>query len=227
MSEERRYEELVAGLQAERAGVRRLPVFTADDAGALSRGLYRETEQIDEARERAATAAGETIACKRGCNACCRTAVVVTEPESIAAAQYLAEHPDAKAKFEEAYPAWRERLGDQLDDMMASHRAGDQEASRAKFWAIKAEAVMCPFNHDDACVIYPARPHICRLTLVLDTNEHCQPGAERGPTLMGFRAYDDYMDRAGPLLLTAHRRLRNDMPEPLCDAVHRLLDERA
>lgn len=226
MSEQRRFNTLVKGLQAERAGVSKLPVFTTGDAGALTRGLYRESTAIEEAGAAAARAQGETIACERGCSACCRTAVVVTEPESIAAAQFLLEegNAEARARFEQAYPIWRERLGDQFDDMMASHNAGDQEASRAKFWAIKAEAVMCPFNHDDACVIYPVRPHTCRRTVVLDTNEYCQPGSEEGPTLMRLQVYDQYMDVAGPLLITAHNRLRSSKPEPMADAVNRLLE---
>ncbi|HEU5061319.1 MAG TPA: SEC-C metal-binding domain-containing protein, partial [Kofleriaceae bacterium] len=74
------------------------------------------------------------------------------------------------------------------------------------------------------CTVYEVRPNVCRGCHALDTAEHCRAGGGDRPTVMEFPPLDDFMARTRPLHIAAHAALRGTAaPEPLCDAVHRLL----
>ena len=78
------FEALVGALTADlrEGSTRRLPVITAAQGAAIARGLHAEVDGAHRDRAAHAAASGATIACGRGCTACCQTVVVTYLPEA-------------------------------------------------------------------------------------------------------------------------------------------------
>jgi len=189
----------------------RLPAVHPAEAATLARALHGEMDRGVEARDAAIADSGHRVACGRGCSACCEIVIMTYEPEAQAVARWLArpEQRAARAHFADAYPGWR-----------AAAEVGEAAAEAAR------RHVLCAFNRGGDCTIYDVRPNLCRACHALDTAAHCvadNPEGER-PTVMHFAPIDDFMARIRPLQAAAHAALRGHAPpEPLCDAVHRLL----
>jgi len=213
-----------------RASVR-LPVIGRSDAGGIARALYREMDKVGELRDRFIEERQLDIACRRGCGDCCHTVVVTYEPEAIAIAQWLLRpgNRDAREHFLARFPAWNEAIGSKVEELEALHVSGEVEKAEELHYEMQLEAVMCAFNRDGACSIYPVRPNTCRFVLALDSNEFCHPHnpAGHGPTLMGFEPADRFMERALAISRVAHRQIRDldTPPTAVCKAVHRLLQD--
>lgn len=82
------------------------------------------------------------LACRKGCATCCTIRVAATAPEVLAIGRYLLQFSDPATirRIAKAYLATR----------------GLSESERM------AVSEICPFVHDDACVIYAVRPLACR-----------------------------------------------------------------
>jgi Fe-S-cluster containining protein len=205
-----------------------LPIIQPRDAIALTRSFHFVLDAEAARREQEILGDGATLACTIGCNACCNTAVMVHEPEALRVAEQLAqpEHAEARAHFLARYPAWHAELGKDAERIRTLHAMGRIDDAERIFFRLQARRVMCAFNHDGLCSIYEVRPAICRNTHALDTPDHCQPGAARGPAVMGSAVMDSLMSRLegvmGPLQ-DALRREEDSPPDALCEAVHRLL----
>jgi hypothetical protein len=206
----------------------RLPVVKPAEAAALARALHAEMDGGVEARDEAIAAAGRHLACGRGCSACCEVVIMTYEPEALAVARWLArpEQASARAHFAAAYRSWRAAVGDLADRARDSASRGDAAGVGAAAGEAGKRRVLCAFNRDGDCTIYPVRPNLCRGCHALDTAASCvadNPLGER-PVVMHFAPIDDFMDRVRPLSIAAHAALRGSAaPEPLCDSVHRLL----
>jgi Fe-S-cluster containining protein len=124
---------------------------------------------------------GETISCKKGCGACCRQLVPISQVEARRIRDLVEEMPAARreqvrARFAEA----RERL----------HAAGVlEQLERREQWAPDGVerigvdyfrlGIPCPFLEDESCSIHRDRPVTCREYLVTSPAEHCaQPTRE-------------------------------------------------
>ena len=204
----------------------RLPVVQPAEAAALARALHEEMDAGVAARERAITGSGHTLACARGCSACCEIVLMSYETEALAVARWLArpEQQAARAHFAAAFPRWRDAVGDLADRARDSAARGDAEGVGAAASEAALRHVLCAFNRDGACTVYEVRPNVCRGCHALDTAEHCTAGGAGRPTVMEFPPLDEFMAKTRPLHMAAHAALRGGAaPEPLCDAVHRLL----
>jgi len=204
----------------------RLPVVRPEEAAELARALHEEMDAGVAAREQAIARSGHTLACARGCSACCEIVLMSYESEALAVARYLArpENAEARAHFAAAYRAWRGEVGDLADRAREAAARGDVEGVGAAASEAALRHVLCAFNRDGACTVYAARPNVCRGCHALDTAEHCTAGGAEKPTVMEFPPLDDFMAKIRPLQMAAHAALRGAAaPEPLCDAVHRLL----
>ncbi len=204
----------------------RLPVVRPAEAAALARALHDEMDAGVAARDRAVAASGHRIACARGCSACCEIVLMGYETEALAVARHLAlpEQAAARAHFTAAYPRWRSAVGDLADRARDSAARGDAEGVGAAASEAALRHVLCAFNRDGACTVYEVRPNVCRGCHALDTAEHCTAGGAERPTVMEFAPLDEFMAKTRPLHMAAHAALRGSAaPEPLCDAVHRLL----
>ncbi len=193
----------------------RLPVLQRSDAAGLTHIMHA---QLDEAIADRDTQLGSRLACHKGCDACCRAAVVVTEGEAIAVAEYLKEpaHAAARARFEHAYPTWRDSVGELVDN------ASDDPA-----WAdeVRKRDAMCALNHEGACMVYPVRPSLCRKVHALDTNQYCNDltGEVRIPYFQ-HPPTEELYDEQRPMRFAMHASLRPNHPFGLLgSAVHRLL----
>lgn len=219
--------ELGAAIRAAEGGGRvRLPVVPPADAAGLVLAMHGALDDAIDERAAAAAAGGHHIACSAGCSACCVSAVLVTEGEAVAVAEWLKqpEHAEVRAEFAKRFPAWRAGLGSAID---AIHGATTDDELRAAAIAVKTRNAMCAFNQGGLCSIYPARPARCRKAHALETSARC--GAEGDGQVQYFEhartelTFDD-QERMRAVI---HHALRPGAGlELLCAAVHRLLDAR-
>ena len=218
--------ELAAAASAEPEpdGKRRLPVVQPRDVAGLVAVMHDQLDAAIENREAAAARQAMTIACKRGCNACCTAPVVVGEAEALAVAEWLRlpEHAAARASYEAAYPRWRAALGALVEQIV--ERGASEQARRAAGAAFRARRAMCPFNHGGDCTIYPVRPALCRKAHALWTHENCADDAGEIDYFAYAEVEDAYAAQDG-MRMVLHAALRGDRDrELLAKAVKRRLD---
>jgi Fe-S-cluster containining protein len=218
------FDQVVAAVLDHRDGRCHLRVLSDADAEALAAGLHQRADRLGAERAEIAGAEGLAIACEKGCSACCRVPVMVYEAEAIAVARWLSRpgNDAARESFERRYPAWRAALGELLDALVERHAAGDFESAGRLYNEISDRDQLCAFNRDGACSIYPVRPNACRYFIALETSEHCQVGAERGPAILDHPPYDDFVEKARILLRSAQAISGDPAPRPLCDRVREL-----
>jgi hypothetical protein len=218
-------------------GTRKFPEpIDDDDAAEIAEAMQRQLEQGLSAREELARRKRLRIVCARGCNVCCEELVVVYLPEAMAVARWLrsAAGAEARAWFLEKYPSWRERAGDGIEreaDLNADWtRREEYERAHKEQWKRR---VMCAFNHEGACSIYPVRPMLCREGHAVDTNARCcvDVALVDPPRRLTFAPVDEFLKRANVLLRATHNAVatkekastRVNRAEALCELVYRLL----
>ena len=132
--------------------------------------------------ENAVENAGGRISCSKGCAACCRQAIPLSEIEAYQIAETveaLSEplRTEIKNKFETAWRhfseiGWFERL-DNCSNLLPPER---EKVVLEYFY----ENIACPFLEDECCSIHAARPLACREYLVTSPAENCaQLSAEK------------------------------------------------
>ncbi|MFN3329778.1 MAG: YkgJ family cysteine cluster protein, partial [Pyrinomonadaceae bacterium] len=125
-------------------------------------------------------AKGEKISCKKGCGACCRQPVPISETEALEIA-YIVEHLPSKKRekiekrFSEAVEHfrkinWFEKL---------ENTATAPETLQAVVLEYFHEGIPCPFLENESCSIHQNRPLACREYLVTSPAENCsKPSAQ-------------------------------------------------
>lgn len=143
----------------------------------VTRRLGEEAAQLEIQQ---ATAAGQTISCRKGCAACCRMLVPVSAPEAFALREYVEQLPtDRRTPLLNRLSDTKERvtregLWDRLADVAeASRLVPDEELDpiNQSYYALR---IPCPYLEDETCSIYEARPAACRELLVTSPAELCQ-----------------------------------------------------
>ena len=207
-----------------------------DDAAEIAEAMQRSLEKGLAAREDQARRKRLRIVCARGCNVCCEELVVVYLPEAMAVARWLASAAGAEARawFIDKYPSWRERAGDGIEreaDLNADYTRRDEyERAHKEQWKRR---VMCAFNHDGACSIYPVRPMLCREGHAVETNARCcvDVALVDPPRRLTFAPVEEFMKKANVLLRATHNAVAGsaraatsvNRAEALCELVYRLL----
>lgn len=137
-------------------------------ARALSDAVMRATS-------RAVEEAGEKISCKKGCGACCRNLVAISEVEARRIRAVVEQLPEPRrdtirARFAEA----RQRLerAGLLDKLQAADQATDEDYTTLASTYFQ-EGIACPFLEAESCSIYDERPITCREYLVTSPPENC------------------------------------------------------
>ena len=210
-------------------GRRRYPrSVTTEQAIDMARHFQGEIDRGTRARDEVAKRQGIEIACRRGCYGCCSEMILVREPEALAVVEWLqrSENAEVLAQFVDAYPRWRAAVGDAPDRLVALLHGGDNAAYAAAHIAQWRTRVLCAFNRDGACTIYPARPIVCRNAHAVDTSDRCYPDRTDGrpATRLEFKPVEDFVQLSRRVLQAAHHALRfRARQEALCDAVWRLL----
>jgi hypothetical protein len=196
---------------------------------AIVEALTGEIDAGVAARAAAATAGGHTIACREGCNACCCVVVMVYRPEAVTIARWLArpENAPARAAFLDEYARWRAALADgpeRLTSLFVRGHAQPYDALHDRLWR---KQVMCAFNRDGRCVIYPVRPLGCRNMHALESSDRCAPDNPTGrpPEALDFVPLRELLESATRLVRATHNALTSERhaQAPVCSAVHALL----
>jgi Fe-S-cluster containining protein len=149
----------------------------------LYRGLAEHLVQAGVANVRSA---GHEVSCRKGCGACCRQLVPISETEARRIREVIDELPADRQK------EIRGRFADarrQLQEAGLLAGLGDRSlvplADRVRL-GIRyfAEGIPCPFLEDEACSIYEERPIACREYLVTSPPANCsQPTRESVATV--------------------------------------------
>lgn len=224
---------LVAELSAKASyafGERRLPQpITPQEAVAVAEAL---SEQVDEGvtlRAELARRQSLRIHCHAGCTACCNVVVIVRRPEIERVVAFL-ESPhgaEARERFVAAYGRWRAGLADVLP---ALERESVSQKAQALFFELLIAAtqrrVLCAFNHEGRCAVYPVRPLGCRDAHALDTDAYCasdHPARQKADALE-FVPLDRLMVDSARLLRAVHNNMQDTVRhqgEALCQGVAR------
>ena len=225
-----RLDQLVGELASDPAyatGERKFPRrVSLDEAARIAGRLQDEVDRGVLARAEMLAAQGRELACKRGCNGCCEEPIMIFRPEAARVARWLdrPENALARAAFRAAYPAWRDRVGDMPARLSAkfANDPGSYMQAHIEAWS---KGVMCAFNREGACSIYPVRPINCRTAHALDTSAYCSGAAIQSATRAAFVPLDQFVARTRKLLAAAHHAARGPKGrvEALCTAVYELL----
>jgi len=231
--EAERLNKLVAELASEpdyALGKRKFPTpVSLADAETIAEGLQDEVDNGVAAREAAIAKQDLVLACKRGCNGCCEEPIMIFRPEAVRVVRWLKrpEHAEAREAFLAAYPAWKARVGDTPAKLSALF-ADQPEAYPAAHIAGWRQGVLCAFNRDGDCMIYPVRPINCRNGHALDTSEHCTGASDRPAARATFVPLDKFIARTRVLLAATHNAIGGPRGrvEALPNIVHHLLQPR-
>ncbi|HKB03948.1 MAG TPA: YkgJ family cysteine cluster protein [Gemmataceae bacterium] len=124
---------------------------------------------------------GEHISCRKGCGACCRQPVQVSESEALALARLVEAMPeprraDVRARFADAI----RRLDDAgLIDYFRHPNPMPGPEVLSLGMAYFRLGLACPFLEEESCSIHPDRPVACREFLVTTPAEECsRPAAD-------------------------------------------------
>jgi len=226
-------DRLIADLLADpgyTSGRRAYPrTITLPDALGVIGRLFAEVDRGVAARADMARAGGVTIACRRGCNACCAEPILVLLPTALAVATWLAQpdRAEARAAFLAAYPVWRAAVGDTLDQLSDLAAGGAREEQAAAHLAHQRRGLLCPFNHGGDCTIYPVRPVVCRNGHAVDSADYCGGDHPSGKaaTRLAFVPLDDFLKRVRRVEQALHLAIGGGALRhvALPDLVHALL----
>jgi Fe-S-cluster containining protein len=146
------------------------------DGPARPRDVVRTAQVLTEAIvDRGVANSSEPISCRKGCGACCRQVVPISQPEARLIAEVLEQMPEprrseVRARFADAL----EKLsGTDLPERM--RHADTLEADERQRLALDyfRQGIACPFLEDEACSIYENRPLACREYLVTTPAVNC------------------------------------------------------
>lgn len=145
--------------------------------------LFRSiTDTLVEVAAEETRARGLSISCRKGCGACCRQLVPVSEMEVIAIRRLVASLPEPRrATVIERFEHGVARLGDAgLVETLRHPESVDAEKAEQVGLDYFAQGVACPFLDDESCSIHAERPLACREYLVTSPASHCaHPSSDR------------------------------------------------
>src|SRR5262245_40160045 len=137
-------------------------------ARALSDTIVGETTKAVEQ-------SGQHVSCKKGCGACCRNLVAISEVEARRLRSVVDNLPEPRRSEVRARSADAlRRLGEAglLDRLRKSDQWTDLEYGSLAISYFNQQ-VPCPFLEEESCSIHPERPITCREYLVMSPAENC------------------------------------------------------
>lgn len=212
------------------SGERRFPRRISVEEGAeLQAALAAQVDRGCASRAAVAARQSLPIVCSRGCSGCCEEMVLVYLPEAAAVARYLMrpENRESRDAFLAAFPAWQKAVGEDAGRMSQCVASGDGKGYLERHHAYWRRRILCAFNRDGACTVYPVRPLTCRNAHAVETSERCAWQGQPAPPAarVEYEPLDDYLSGSRAVLTAAHHAMGGDRRRPmaLCEAVHRLL----
>jgi Fe-S-cluster containining protein len=134
----------------------------------LSDRIVNATCQVVEAQ-------GQKVSCQKGCGACCRQLVPISEEEARHIHDLVLQLPEPRrteilGRFAQA----RQKLQDAnlLESLSRSEEWTDETylSLATRYFDLQ---IPCPFLEDESCSIHPQRPITCREYLVTSPAENC------------------------------------------------------
>ena len=143
---------------------RMLPVFHNLTASFM--GKMVETVQAE----------GMEISCAKGCGACCRQMVPISEIEAYRLCNLVSEMPEPRKSIVlERFAEAKKQMSEA--GLLAQLRNSEQiTKEELRDFGLKyfAQGIACPFIEDESCSIHLDRPIVCREYLVVSPAENCQ-----------------------------------------------------
>lgn len=135
----------------------------------------------------AAEAEGRAVSCKKGCGACCRQPVPISEVEVYQIAELVEtmdepRRSEVKQRFRDAAAhfhriGWFERFAEHQKQAPLMRFEEGYPVGMGLVMEYFNEGIPCPFLEDESCSIHLNRPLACREYLVTSPAENCsQPG---------------------------------------------------
>lgn len=133
------------------------------------------TNLVVNAAEESVSRQGRSVSCSKGCGACCRQPVPISETEARAISRLVDAMPeprrmsirtrfsDARSRLDAAGMLGRYRNPERLTSVELMSLARD-------YFAL---GIACPFLEDESCSIHADRPLACREYLVTSPAENC------------------------------------------------------
>jgi Fe-S-cluster containining protein len=142
---------------------RMLPVFRSISESFTNFAVNRAREE------------GLQVSCKKGCGACCRQLVPISEADARRLSEVVNEMPepersDVIARFEMAKQRVRE--AGLLEKLQSPDQITEQDYKSVGLEYFHLGAA-CPFLLEESCSIHSERPLVCREYLVVSTPENC------------------------------------------------------
>jgi Fe-S-cluster containining protein len=140
-----------------------LPVFQRVADGLVDLGVER------------AGAEGRTVSCRKGCGACCRQVVPISEVEARRIGRLVEELPEPRrAEIRSRFERARARLaGAGLLEKLENRESFAEGEIPSFGLAYFHLGVACPFLEDESCSIHADRPVACREYLVTSPAANC------------------------------------------------------
>ena len=124
---------------------------------------------------------GQRISCKKGCGACCRQLVPISEVEARQIQDLVNALPEPRrSEIRERFAEARRRVEQSglLEKLLRPEQWSDDEV-RSLGLSYFFQGIACPFLEEESCSIYSDRPISCREYMVTSPAENCsQPSAE-------------------------------------------------
>jgi len=119
---------------------------------------------------------GEKISCKKGCGACCRQPVPISETEAHLIRDLVERLPHSRqTEIRDRFAQAHQRLAEAglLEKLLhpESWYKGEGWAVAMSYFRL---GIPCPFLENEACSIHPDRPLKCREYLVTSPAENCR-----------------------------------------------------
>ena len=125
--------------------------------------------------EQALEKQGEKVTCKKGCAACCRSMIPISQVEARRLSELVDNLPEARrsqvlARFADAL--CRLDQAGLLEMLRTREHWTDLESKKIQVQYF-LQGIACPFLEDETCSIYRDRPTACREFLVTSPAENC------------------------------------------------------
>ncbi len=142
--------------------------------------LWKFQDALIEVWREACAGEGKIVSCEKGCGACCRQMVPLSEIEILHLGITLQEMPAARqSRVRHRFALAVEKLEREgLMDSLKNLKGLNPEERRQLGLAYFGQGIPCPFLEEESCSIHSQRPSSCREYLVITPAAHCaQPTA--------------------------------------------------
>ena len=132
-------------------------------------------DQVVDGTVRSVEESGQKVSCKKGCGACCRQLVPISEVEARRIDEVVTEMPEPRqSEIRRRFAVARRGLEDSglLERLVnrGEFVEGDVQSIGMEYFR---QGIPCPFLENESCSIHPDRPSVCREYLVTSPAENC------------------------------------------------------